>query len=470
MTTRDTDLLAVGGGTAGLVSAAGAAYLGVSAAIVERKALGGDCLWTGCVPSKALLASSRLAHAMRHAGTLGLQGAAPRHAFGDVMARMRSARDTVAHHDDPERFRKMGVDVHFGAARFVGGDTVEVDGVGRIRSKRIVLATGALPVPPPVPGLQDAGYLDHHTVFETDTLPGRVAILGAGPIGLEFSQVFARLGSQVTVVEMLPRILPKEDRDMADALQAILEEEGIRFLLGRRASSVELRQGAKVVHTDAGDTVEADEIFVATGRRPAIEGLELERAGVRTEEGAVVVDDRLRTSNPGVWAAGDVTGGMQFTHFADAMARTVVRNALVPGSSRLDDSNVPWVTYTDPELANIGLSQEEAEAQGGSTYTYAFDDLDRAIVEGRTRGRVKIHADGRGRILGASILGAHAGELLFPLVLARKQGLKLSDLADTIFPYPTMMEGVKRAADAYQRTRLEGVGGRLLRKVVSWLA
>jgi pyruvate/2-oxoglutarate dehydrogenase complex dihydrolipoamide dehydrogenase (E3) component len=469
MTTFETDLLAIGGGTAGLVSAAGAAYLGASSAIVERAALGGDCLWTGCVPSKALLASARLAHGMRHAERLGLVGAAPRHAFADVMARMRSARETVAHHDDPERFRSMGVDVHFGAARFTAPDTVEVEGVGRIRSSRIVVATGAEPAPPPVPGLEEVGYLDHHTVFDTDTLPGRVVVMGGGPIGLEFSQLFARLGAEVTVVEMLPRILPKEDRDMADALQSILEEEGIRFHLSARAERVEAREGRKVVRTADGREVEGDEIFVATGRRPALDGLDLDRAGVEVEGGAVRVDDRMRTSAPGIWAAGDVTGKLQFTHFADAMAKTVVRNALVPGSSSLDESNVPWVTYTDPELANVGLSQEDAEARGGRTFTYRFADLDRAIVDGSTHGLVKIHADGKGRILGASILGAHAGELLLPLVLARTHGLKLSDISDTIFPYPTLAEGVKRAADAYQRTRLEGFGGTVLKKVVSWL-
>lgn len=468
MTPTDTDLLAIGGGTAGLVSAAGAAYLGVSSTLVERAALGGDCLWTGCVPSKAVLASARLAHAMRHADALGLRGAAPGDAFGDVMARMRSARERVAHHDDPQRFRDMGVDVRFGEARFVGRDVVEVEGEGRFRSKRIVVATGALPVAPPVEGLEETGYLDHHTVFETDALPPRVAILGAGPIGLEFSQVFARLGARVTVVEMLPRILPREDEDLADALRALLEAEGIAFRLDTRARRVERRGDAKVVHTDGGDALEVDEIFVATGRRPATDGLELDRAGVRTEDGAVVVDDRLRTSNPGVWAAGDVTGGMQFTHLADAMAKTVLRNALIPGSSALDDSNVPRVTYTDPELAHVGLSRSEAEAEGADTYTYGFDDLDRAIVEAETAGRVVVHADGKGRILGASILGAHAGELLMPVVLARKHGLKLSDVADTIFPYPTMVEGVKRAADAYQRTRLEGFGGTLLKKVISW--
>jgi len=463
------DLVAIGGGTAGLVSAAGAAYLGVRSAIVERSALGGDCLWTGCVPSKALIASARVAHAMRNAGAWGLEGAAPAHAFRSVMDRMRSARATVAHHDDPQRFRDMGVDVHFGGGRFVSPDTVEVEGVGRIRSKRIVIATGAMPVPPPVPGLAEAGYLDHHTVFEAEDLPSRIAVLGAGPIGLEFAQVFARLGASVEVVEMLPRILPKEDADVADALQDILTQEGITFRLAARADRVESSAAGKTLVLADGHHLEVDEIFVATGRRPALQGLELDAAGVAVVNGAVQVDAALRTTNSGVWAAGDVTGGLQFTHVADHMAKTVLRNALAPGSKKIRYDDVPWVTYTDPEIAHVGLGQEEAEAAGGTTYSYEFADLDRAIVDAATQGFVKITADRKGRILGASILGTHAGELILPVVLARKHGLTLADLSGTIFPYPTMMEGVKRTADAFQRGRLDGTGGKVLRKVISWI-
>ncbi|MDX1646533.1 MAG: FAD-dependent oxidoreductase, partial [Longimicrobiales bacterium] len=297
MTTREYDLVAIGGGTAGLVSAAGAAYLGVRPALVERRALGGDCLWTGCVPSKALIASARLAHAMRHADRLGLVSAAPKHAFAEVMERMRAARHVVEHHDDPERFRGMGVDVHFGGARFVSEGEVEVEGVGRIRSDRFVLATGAEPAVPPLPGLSEAGYLDHTTLFDIDTLPHRLTVLGAGPVGLEMAQVMARLGSRVTVVEMEPRILPQDDPDVSERLLRILEGEGIRFRLGARAEAVESGGGAKRVEVARGAPVEGDEILVATGRRPMLEGLELERAGIRTENGAVRVDGRLRTSN-----------------------------------------------------------------------------------------------------------------------------------------------------------------------------
>jgi pyruvate/2-oxoglutarate dehydrogenase complex dihydrolipoamide dehydrogenase (E3) component len=468
-TNDEYDLVAVGGGTAGLVSAAGGAYLGIRSAIVERAALGGDCLWTGCVPSKALIASARLAHAMRHADRLGLQPAAPKHAFADVMARMRSARGVVEHHDDPERFRAMGVDVHFGSARFLSPREVEVDGVGRIRSRRFVIATGAVPVAPPIPGLEEIGYLDHHTLFDIDELPARVGVLGGGPIGLEIAQVLARLGARVTVLERMPRVLPKEDEDIAAMLLEMLRAEGIDIRVGEKVVGVERDGDARALLTEGGGRTVVDEIFVATGRRPALDGLELDRAGVEVRDGAVVVDDSLRTSSPGIWAAGDVTGGLQFTHVADYMAKTVLRNALIPGSVRVDYDNVPWVTYTDPEVAHVGWSQERAEAEGGTTYTYGLDDLDRAIVDGTDRGIVKISADRRGRILGATILGSHAGELLMPVVLARKHGLRLSDLSGTIFPYPTMVEGVKRASDAFQRARLEGTGGKVLKKVIGWL-
>jgi len=469
MKAKEYDLVAIGGGTAGLVSAAGAAYLGVDSAIVERAALGGDCLWTGCVPSKALIASARLAHAMRHADELGLTSTSPKHAFGDVMARMRAARGVVEHHDDPQRFRDMGVDVHFGEARFVSDRELDVEGVGVLRSKRFVIATGAHAFAPPIPGLAEIGYLDHASLFDIDVLPDRVVVLGGGPIGLEMAQVLARLGAKVTVVEMEDRILPREDADVAATLAGLLEAEGIDLRLGARAESVACENGAKRVSIVDGPAVVADEILVATGRRPVVEGLELDRAGVQVERGAVQVDDRLRTTNAHIWAAGDVTGGLQFTHVADYMAKTALRNALLPGWSSVDYSNVPWVTYTDPEVAHIGLSEVEAEDRGGTTYRYGLDDLDRAIVDGSTQGFVKISADKKGRILGATVLGAHAGELLMPIALAKTHGLKLSDISNTIFPYPTMVEGVKRTADAYQRARLEGTGGRVLKKVISWL-
>jgi pyruvate/2-oxoglutarate dehydrogenase complex dihydrolipoamide dehydrogenase (E3) component len=469
MNTLEYDLVAVGGGTAGLVSAAGASYLGIRAGLIEKEALGGDCLWTGCVPSKALIASARMAHAMRNADRLGLRGTAPVVAFREVMERMRAARADVAHHDDPQRFREMGIGVHFGAAHFRDSRTLEVEGVGLIRSKRMVIATGAVAAVPPIPGLSAAGFLTHATAFDQDELPSSMVILGGGPIGLEFAQTYARLGARVTVVEMLPQILPREDPDVAAALRGILEGEGVQIRTGAKATQVQVEGGAKRITLSSGQWVEGEEILVATGRAPMTQGLELDRAGVELSGAAVLVDNHLRTSTRGIWAAGDVTGGLQFTHVADYMANAALQTAIFPLKKTVNYSTVPWVTYTDPEVAHVGLSQNDAEERGGNTFTYPFADLDRAIVDGETKGFVKISADGKGRILGATILGHGAGELLMPLVLAMQNGIPLSKISGTIFPYPTRVEGVKRASDAFQRARLDGTGGRILRKVVSWL-
>ena len=466
---KEYDLVAIGGGTAGLVTAAGAALLGVRPALVESVALGGDCLWTGCVPSKALLSSAKLAHAMRGAESLGLTGASPGHAFADVMARMRRARGVVAHHDDPQRFRDMGVDVLEGHARFTGPGTVVVDGVGTIRSKRIVIATGASAFVPPIPGLEEVGYLTNHDAFDQDVLPGRIVILGGGPIGLEFSQIYARLGARVTVLEMADRILAKEDPDVSALMADVLENEGIRIRTRTEVVSFDQDGNDKVAVARDGTRVAADEVFVATGRTPNTADLGLDRAGVDLDGSAVRVDSGLATSARGVWAAGDVTGGLQFTHVAEYMASTALRNALLPIRTTVDYANVPWVTFTDPEVAHVGLSRADAEDRGGTTYQYDFSDLDRAIADGETRGMVRISADRKGKILGATVVGASAGEILFPLVLARTHGLTLAQVAGTIFPYPTRTEGVKRAANEFQRGRLEGTGGRILKKVISWL-
>lgn len=465
----DYDIVAIGGGTAGLVTAAGAAYLGARSALIERDRLGGDCLWTGCVPSKAAIASAKGAHAMRKASGLGLTAADPQHDFGSVMGRVRDARGIVAHHDDPERFRAMGVAVHFGVAEFKGPGVLEVDGVGRIRSKRFVIATGAEAFVPPVPGLAEAGYLTNATLFETSDRPDRLVVLGGGPIGVELAQVYARLGSAVTVLEMAPRVLDKEDPDVADLMAARLQAEGIVLETGTKVVRVEQGEGGKICVAEDGRSFPCDEILVATGRRANVEGLGLERVGVETDKG-VTVDEKLATTARGIWAAGDVTGGLQFTHVAEYMAKTVLQNALLPVKKKADYANVPWVTYTDPEVAHVGLSEADAEARGGTTYRYELSDLDRAIADGDSEGFVKISADGKGSILGATIVGGSAGELLFPLVLAKTHGLPLSKIAETIFPYPTRMEALKRTADQYQRTRLEGFGGTVLRKVVQWLA
>jgi pyruvate/2-oxoglutarate dehydrogenase complex dihydrolipoamide dehydrogenase (E3) component len=469
------DLIAVGGGTAGLVTAAGAASLGLNVALLERDALGGDCLWTGCVPSKALIASARLAHAMRHARTLGLEGASPRHVFQAVMARMRSARAKVAEHDDPQRFRRMGIEVVFGDTEFAGSDQVRVDG-RTLQSPRIVIATGAAPTAPPVKGLADVGYLTHATAFDLETLPERIAIVGGGPIGLEFAQVYRRLGAGVVVLEMLPQLLPREELEAAGLLQDILTEEGVDIRTNVRVDLVERTDtGEKLVHvhdaTGQRESVVVDEIFVATGRRPETGDLNMAAVGIETDGSAVKVDATLRSSVPGVWAAGDVAGGPQFTHVAEYQAKLVLRNAVFPFASKVDYRAVPAVTYTDPEVARVGLTHEEARERFDDVRTYGYDfiDLDRAIVDGHTRGFVRVVTRKNGKILGATIVGSGAGELIMPLVLAMKQKMPLPKLSHVVYPYPTMVEGVKRAADSFYREKFAGGSGRLLRRIVRWL-
>ncbi|MGH7569836.1 MAG: dihydrolipoyl dehydrogenase family protein [Gemmatimonadales bacterium] len=452
------DVIVMGGGTAGLVTAVGVAALGARVALVEQERLGGDCLWTGCVPSKALIAAARK---RRLTGRGGWEEAA---------AWMREARTRVAHHDDPERFRAMGVDVVFSCARLAGAGAVEVED-RMLRSKRIVIATGSLPTAPPVPGLAEAGYLTHLTVFDQGTLPPSITILGGGPIGLEFAQTYARLGAKVTVLELLPEVLPNEDVEVGRYVRERLQEEGIVVRTSFRAATVAQEGAAKVVYSVDGEKVAADELFVATGRRPNTADLEAERAGVALERGAVRVNARLETTQRGIWAAGDVTGGLQFTHVADYMARIVVQNALSPFKAKASYRVVPWVTYTDPEVARVGLTEAEAMAQGERVEVYRSDfaDLDRAIVDGATAGFAKIVTRRNGRILGATIVGRGAGELIMEIVLAMRFGVPLQKLDGVIHPYPTMSEIVKRTAGKWYRQRYGDTNrGRLLRRLIRW--
>lgn len=473
--TERFDVIAIGGGTAGLVTAAGAAGLGLRTALIERTALGGDCLWTGCVPSKALVASARLAHAMRHASALGLEDAAPRDAFRSVMARMRAARSRVATHDDPDRFRRMGIEVVFGRAKFTGADRVRVDG-RTLRGRHIVIATGAVPAAPPIPGLADTGFLTHSDAFDQQTLPRRIAIVGGGPIGLEFAQVYRRLGADVTVIEMLPQLLPREEANAAALIAEVLVEEGIDVRTRASVDRVErAASGGKMVHVRDGsgqsEAVVVDEIFVATGRRPNTDALDLAAAGIATDGGAVRVDANLRSNVPGVWAAGDVAGGPQFTHVAEYQAKLVLRNAIFPFSSRADYATVPTVTYTDPEVARVGLTEREARDRYGvvEVYEYALADLDRAIVDGHTAGFVRVVTRARGRIVGATIVASGAGEMLMPTVMAMAYEIPLPKLSRLVYPYPTMVEGLKRTADSYYRRKLAGPTGDWLKRVVRWL-
>jgi len=490
------DLVVIGGGTAGLVTAAAAASLGARTALVERERLGGECLWTGCVPSKALIGSARVAHAMRTAGKFGLESGDPAPRGDRVLRSVRDVREVVQHHDDPERFRKMGVEVIEGAeARFLSDREVEADG-RRLAARRFVIATGSRPAIPPIEGLEEAGYVTHETAFDRDSLPRSAVVLGGGAIGVEFAQAYRRLGVEVTLVEMEERILPFAEPELAVALERLLEEEGIRVLTGHRAVSagregddriLELEQGpgqgaGKPPGRDGGSggagpeagssdgnagtgdhrvggrrTLRAEELFVATGRRPNVESLGLERAGVETERSGVRVDGTLRTTRSHIYAAGDVVGGQLFTHVADHEARTVVRNALFPFGSEVDYSVVPWTIYTDPALASVGLTEAEARERHGDAvraYRYDVSDLDRAIADRAARGTVKLIVGRRGKLLGGHVLAAQAGTMIVEVALAMDADVGVGKLSELIHPYPTMSEGVRRAANEYVRSKL----------------
>ena len=457
MTDTTHDIIIIGGGTAGLVTAAGAAALGAKAALIERDKLGGECLWTACVPSKALIAyASRIPH--------------PASRWPDAVAWLKSARDRIAPHDSPERFRAMGVDVVLAPARLTGGGRVDADGV-RLRAKRIVLALGAAPATPAIPGLAATGFLTYESAYDQPQLPSSIAILGGGPVGLEFAQTYQRLGARVTVLELLPQVLYKEDPEAGQLVLERLAAEGITILTGFRATEVRREGASKVVFAEDGRRVAVDELFVAAGRRPDAAGVEPESAGVELDDGAVRVNARLETTARGIWAAGDVTGGPQFTHLADYMARVVVQNALTPLKRRVSYRVVPRVTFTDPEVAHVGLTAGDAAALGerAEVHRADFGDLDRAIVDGATAGFCKVVTRRNGTILGATIVGRGAGEVIMELVLAMRYGVPLGRLASAIHPYPTRGEIVKRTADGWLRARFGDTRrGRLLRGLIRW--
>ena len=456
------NLVVLGAGTAGLISAAVAAGLGARVALVERFLMGGDCLNVGCVPSKSVIRAGRLVEEARRAGELGVPAFA-RDAvdFGAAMQRMRRIRAQISSDDSALRFRdEVGVDVFLGEARFTARDTVEVGGRS-LRFAKAVIATGARAALPPIPGLAQARPRTNETIFELTDRPRRLVVIGGGPIGAELAQAFFRLGCEVTIVEAGPHLLPREDADAAEIVQRRLSAEGVRLALGASVEQVEARADASALRVrGAGGEVSellADEILVAVGRLPNLEGLNLETAGVESDPRVGVrVNDHLQTSNPRIYAAGDVCMGWKFTHAADAAAKIAVQNALFLRTQRLSSLVMPWCTYTDPEVAHVGLYAREAEERGIAikTFVVPLEQVNRAVTDGEEEGFVKLHVKrGSDRILGATIVAAHAGEMISEVTLAIVGKLGLGTLLRVIHPYPTQAEGIKRVAGAWVRTR-----------------
>jgi len=448
------DLVVIGAGPAGLVTAIAAAGLGARVALVERHAMGGDCLNVGCVPSKALLAGA--------SASLG---------FDAAFARMRAIRSIIAAHDSVERYTAAGVDMFLGEASFEDAHRVRV-GDSILHTRKTVIATGARAALPPVPGLKELPALTNETIFDLKSQPRRLAILGAGPIGCEMAQTFARLGTTVDLIEMQPRVLPADDDEAAARVAAALERDGVRLHFGARVLAAERTATGAKLDLEGGTRIEADAVLAAAGRRRNVEGLGLERAGVRFDpQAGIAVDARLRTSHPDIFAAGDVCSRLQFTHSADAQARIVIRNSLFLGRARNDRLIPTWCTYTKPEVAHVGARRADLDQAGTRYERFRFDfgDLDRGKTDDDGDGFVEVlTAEGSDRIIGATIVGKDAGEQLAPLIVMMSAGVGLGSLGSMVLPYPTRSEYLRRIADAWNRKRLTPRTRRLLGWWLAW--
>jgi len=468
------NLVAIGAGTAGLISAIGTAGLGGKVALIERHLMGGDCLNVGCVPSKALIRPSRLAAEMRNAADFGLSpstiGAAD---FPKVMERLRRIRADISINDSVQRYADKGVDVFIGEAKFTGPHTVEVGGQ-EIQFKKAVVTTGARALHPEIQGLEEAGFLTNETVFSLTELPEHLIVIGGGPIGCELAQAFRRLGSRVTIIQR-SRFLSREDPEASALLAEVFDREGIEVLLDAEVQSVVATGNTKTLHiaqNGTAITIEGDRILVGMGRVPNVGNLGLEAAGVEydTRKG-IHVNDNLRTTNPNIYAAGDCCMQHKFTHAADAAAQIVIQNALFGGKKKLSALNMPWCTYTAPEIAHVGIYEHHAKEQGIATDSYKFEmaENDRAIAEGETDGFVKVTVKkGTDQILGATIVAAHAGEMINEVSVAMAAKMGLGKIGGVIHPYPTQSEAIKRVAGLYNQTRLTPTVAKLMKKWLAW--
>ncbi len=469
------NLVVIGAGTAGLVTALGAAGLGAKVALVERYLMGGDCLNVGCVPSKCLIRSSRVMADVGDAGQFGIRISKAAEAdFPAVMQRMRRLRAGISQHDSASRLRDLGVDVFLGEGRFSDANTVEVAGEA-LRFKKAVISTGARAVHPAIPGLAEVGFLTNESVFSLTNRPPRLAVMGGGPIGCELAQAFCRLGSEVILLHKYAHVLNREDSTAAEILQQKFISEGMRLILDYKPKRVEKTPKGKTIYFESQgreDEITVDEILVGAGRAPNVEGLNLEAAGVEYDSrSGVLVNDKLQTTNHNIYAAGDICLKYKFTHIADAAARIVIQNALFMGRRKLSALTVPWCTYTDPEIAHVGMYERDAEKQGIAVETYIkpLSEVDRAILDGEESGFVKVHVkSGSDKILGATIVARHAGEMISEISLAMVGNLGLGAIANVIHPYPTQAEAIKQVGDAYNKTRLTPTVKRLFERWLTW--
>ena len=455
----DYDLIVIGGGAAGLTAAGMGGHMGAKTLLVEKQKLGGECTWAGCVPSKALLNAAETAHKVRTASDVGIRATLEPVDLGQVLSRVHRIQHAIYEDADrPEIYEDRGVGVVAGDAKFVDDRTIVIQGVTRetkLTSRYFVIATGSSPVVPPVPGLREANPLTNETVFGQDSLPETLAVIGAGPVGVELSQAFQRLGSGVTVIEMGDRILAKDDPELSAMLLEALQDEGVRFELGSKLQEVRSTGDEHSLILDDGVVVNADKILVAAGRRPNLDGLNLTGADIVHDERGIRIDDRCRTSRRHIFATGDVTGRMPFTHSAEEMSKTAVMNALIPipfVAPKVHWEQIPWVTFTEPELGHVGRVEGDLRAsrEKFATYWFPYDRIDRAVTAGATRGKIKIYAHPwTGRIYGADILGAGAGELIGHISLAMRNRVPIGELSRTLHPYPTLVLGNRRAADQW---------------------
>lgn len=469
------NLVVIGAGTAGLVTAAGAAGLGAKVALIEKHLMGGDCLNVGCVPSKALIRAARAAAAVRDAGQFGVEVPADIHVdFAAVMQRMRKLRAGISHHDSAARFRDLGVDMFIGGGSFTGPDTIEVAGQ-TLQFKRAVIATGARAAAPPIPGLDQVNYLTNETVFSLTELPKKLAVIGAGPIGCEMAQAFARFGSEVHLIEATHVILPREDTDAAAIVKESIIRDGVQLLCCGKETKISQADNGIRIQLESHDKqydIVVDQLLVAVGRAPNVEGLNLETVGVEYDSRkGVTVNDRLQTTNSRIYAAGDICSRFQFTHTADFQARIVIGNTLFFGRSKSSALTIPWCTYTAPEIAHVGLYESEAREQGISVKTLIqpLAEVDRAILDGETEGFVKVHLkEGTDQIIGATIVAAHAGDMISEITVAMVGKLGLKTIGSAIHPYPTQAEAIRKLGDVYNRTRLTPFVKSMFQKWLAW--